>query len=110
LARRFNHPAAPGKAGSEDGVPAFVEKFPVAHDIAAVVRLVGHHDDDGVTLAMINAMHHGAAEAVLSRVLDRMESGNPLGETAQCSPRAVAAAVVHRDDLVLDSVQAQFNM
>jgi len=36
------------EAAAEDAVVAFVEFFPIADDIAAVVGLIGHHNDGGV--------------------------------------------------------------
>ena len=52
LVRRVvDHAAAAHEARAEDRVPAFVQHFPVAHHVAAVVRFVGHHDDHGVARA-----------------------------------------------------------
>ena len=61
---------------------------PVAHDVAAVVALVRHHDDDGVAGHVIQPVHDGAAEAVRPGIPDRRQLGNRARAVAQGSARS----------------------
>src|SRR5258707_557117 len=68
--RVIDDAAALDEAAAEDAVPAFVELLPVANDVAAVVRFVGHHDDSGVAPHFLQAPIDGASEARLTQILN----------------------------------------
>jgi hypothetical protein len=49
LARDSHGAAALHKAAPEDAIITLLHLLPVANDITAVIRFIGHHDDDGVS-------------------------------------------------------------
>src|SRR4051812_1795902 len=67
----INHRTAVDEATSEDAIPSLIEKRPVTHDIAAIVRFVGHHDHNGIALAEVDTFDDGSAKAVGVIVFDR---------------------------------------
>src|SRR4030095_4994410 len=69
---------APDESAPEDAFVALVQLRPVADDIAAVVRFVGHHDDDRVALHQFEPGDDRAPESMLSLVLDRDQHGHSL--------------------------------
>ena len=67
-AASFNESAA------KDTVVALVELFPVAHDVAAVVRFVRHHDDDGIAFHGVQPPGNRAPETVRAGALNRTKN------------------------------------
>ena len=88
------------EAAAEDAVVAFVECVPVAHDIAAVVGFVGHHDDHGIARHGVEALGDRTPETVRTRILDRAEGGDFGGFALEDLPSGVGGTVVHHDDFV----------
>src|SRR5256885_3919218 len=58
------------EARAEYGIPALIEDMPIADDIAAIIGLVGHHDDDGVSAHLLQAMADGAAKSMRRPIRD----------------------------------------
>ena len=98
--RVVDHAAVFQEPTAKDAVVPFVELFPIADDIAAVVRFVGHHDDDGVAGHGIEPAHDGAAEAVGAGVFDGAEDGDFRGLGLEDLPGGIGGTVVHHDDFV----------
>jgi hypothetical protein len=73
---------------------------PVADGVGGGVGSVGHHDDDGVAAAVIEAVNDGAAETVFVEVLDGSEGGNGRTQFLEHGPCAVFGAIVDDDDFV----------
>ena len=69
--RIIDHSAAMYKAAAKHTVVTFIKFFPVTHDVATVVRFVGHHNDSGFTRHVIEPADNRAAESVGREVLDR---------------------------------------
>ena len=67
----INHSTALHEAASEDTIVALVELLPVTHHIAAIIRLVGHHNDKRIALGGIQATGDRPPEAVQVFVLHR---------------------------------------
>ena len=97
-------------AAAEHGVVSFLQFLPVPDDVAAVVRFVGHHDDDGLAAGRLDPADNGPSESVTALVPDGMQLGDALFEALQHLPRAVPAAIVNDEDLVRDAVERQFEM
>jgi len=72
--------AALHETAAENAVVAFVEFFPVADDVPAVVGFVGHEDDGGVAGHGIEAEGDRPTKTVWSRVMDRVENGWPFSK------------------------------
>ena len=51
-------------AAAEHAVPPVVQFLPIAHDVAAVIRFIGHHDDHCITAKVIETVHNRATETV----------------------------------------------
>src|SRR5438034_10028881 len=62
--------AARNESTAKHCLVALVQLLPVPHDIAAVIRLVRHHDDDGVAGRRVDSSNHGPSEPVRRVVLD----------------------------------------
>src|SRR5215470_11809760 len=78
--------AAANKAGAKYCIPPFVEKLPVPDDIPAIVRLIGHHDDHRLALAMVNPVDNGPAKAIFGGVLDWPECWDPATKALEDRP------------------------
>ena len=103
--------AAFGEAGAEDAVDVGVLEFlPVADDIAWVIGLVGHHDDNGVAAEGIKARSDGAAEAVGSGVLKGTEGGDFFFLGLEDGPGGVGGSVVDDENLMGDGVEIQLEV
>lgn len=97
-------PAALHEAAAEDAIIALVQLLPVAHHIAAIIRFVGHHDDERIALGGIQAAGDGPPKAVQIFILHRSQRGNLLANLLENGLGAVLAAVVHHHDFVRDAV------
>src|SRR6267143_5073602 len=58
------------KSTAENTVISFVQIFPVAHDVAAVIRLIRHHNHRSVTLHTIKTPDNGPSVTVLGVILN----------------------------------------
>ena len=77
------------EAAAEDAVVAFVECMPVAHDIAAVIGFVGHHDDHSITSHGVEALRDRTPEAVRTGILDGAKSRDFRGFALEDLPSGV---------------------
>lgn len=93
------------EAAAEDAVVAFVECMPVAHDIAAVVGFVGHHDDYGIARHGVEPLRDRTPKAVRTGILDRAEGGDFRGFAFEDLPSGVCGTVVDHDNFVRNSMQ-----
>jgi len=98
------------EAAAEDAIVAFVECMPVAHDIAAVVGFVRHHDDHGIARHGVEPLRDRTPEAVRTGILDRAEGGDFRGFALEDLPCGVCGTVVHHDNFVWNSMQRKFEV
>ena len=99
-----------GCKGAEDAVIAFLQLFPIPHDIAAIVRFVRHHDDDRVAGHLLKSIADRPAESVLAGVLNRAQLLNPLRQFLKNCKGLIRTAIIDDDDFMLDLIQPQFQM
>ncbi len=103
--------AAPSnESAAKDTVVPLVQLEPVANDIAAVVRLVRHHDHGGVAFHLVESLDDSPPEAVKAGVLDRDQLGHSLFHKAEDIPGRVGATVVNHYDFVGNMVEIQFQV
>ena len=76
----IDDPTAFHKARAEHGVPALVERDPIAHYVAAIVRFIGHHDDHRITVHLLQSANDGAAETVGGFILYQARVWNVLAD------------------------------
>ena len=105
-----DNPAALHEAASEDAIIALVELLPVTHHIAAIIRLVGHHDDKRIALGGIQATGDRPPKAVQVFVLHRSQRGNPLAHLLKNRPSSVFAAIIHHHDFMRHTMQLELQM
>ena len=98
------------EAAAEDAVVAFVELLPVADDVAAVVRFVGHHNYGGVTFHRLKTAGDRTSKAVLFFVLYRSQFRKLIFLLLKYLPSAVGGAVVDDDDFVRDAAEVQLEV
>src|SRR5690348_10213127 len=60
--RIINNTAAFDEAAAENAIVALVQFLPIAHNVPAVVRFIGHHNDDGIARHMVQPANDGAPE------------------------------------------------
>src|SRR5205085_4469057 len=106
----IDHTSSFDKPAAKNAIVTLVQRLPVTHDIAAIVRFIRHHDDDGITLHLIETPAHCPSKSVWSRILGRGQIGNPCAQVLQNVPGMIGAPIVHDDDLVRDFVETQLNM
>ena len=70
--------AAAHEAAAEDAIVAFVEFFPVADYVTAIVGFIGHEDDRGVAGHGVEAEAYCPTKTMRPWVLDRTENGWPF--------------------------------
>src|SRR5262249_5514698 len=97
-------------AAAEDAVEPLVEPPPVSHDIAAIVRLIRHHDDQRVTARVIEPAHDCPTKPVLTDVLHRHDLRELLVQFLKQFPGAIGAAVIDDHDLVRHTVQVKLQV
>src|SRR4051812_17232371 len=51
------------ETAAEDAVPPLIQHLPVANHVAAIVRFIGHHDNDCVAPTCIDPLNDGPPEA-----------------------------------------------
>ena len=103
--RIVDHSAVLEEAAAEDAVVAFVQCMPVAHDIATVVGLIGHHDDHGIARHGVEALGDRTPKAVRTEILNRSEGGDFCGFALEDLPCGVCGTVVHHDNFVWNSMK-----
>lgn len=105
-----DHTAVLDETAPKDALVAFVEFFPVADNIAAVVGFVGHHDDNGVANHGIKATRDGATEAVRSGVFDGTQGRDFCGFALQNLPSGVSGPVIHHNDFMGNAAKGEFEV
>src|SRR5216684_1395861 len=107
-ARIVNHAPATYEPAAENAVMALIEQVPVHHDVAAVVRLISHHDHRGVSPGVVQAKNDSAAETGGLLILKGAKCGNPFLCFLKGMPGSVGATVIHDNNFVRDLVEAKF--
>src|SRR5260370_18846238 len=107
-ARKENHAPATYEPAAENAVMALIEQVPVHHDVAAVVRLISHHDHRGVSPGVVQAKNDSAAETGGLLILKGAQCGNPFLSFLNGMPGALGATVIHDNNFVRDLVEAKF--
>lgn len=74
--------------------------MPVAHDIAAVIGFVGHHDDHSIARHGVEPLRDRTPKAVWTETLDRAEGGDFCGFALEDLPSGVCGTVVHHNDFM----------
>src|SRR5205085_7783768 len=104
--RIIDHAPSSDEAAAKDTVVAFVQLVPVANDVPAIVRFVGHHDDNRVAFHGGQAPDNGASKSMRPGILDRRQNRKPRLKLRKSRPGAVGASVVDDDDLVRNFIAA----
>src|SRR5262249_49590578 len=105
-----NGSAAFNEATPEDTIITLVQAFPIHHDVATIIRLVRHHDHDGVSFGVVDSLDHGSSNTVRARVPDGDKFQNAALHRNQKVACAVGAAVVYDNDFMGNSVDAELNL
>ena len=108
--RVVDHAAALDEAAAEHAVVALLELLPVPHHVAAVVALVGHHDDRRVAGHRVEPLGDRASEAVQPLVLHWHKLGNLLALPLQDVPCGVCRAVIDHHDLMRHALELQLHV
>lgn len=88
----------------------FLEFLPVADDIAWVVGLVSHHDDNSVAAESAQAASYGAAKAVGGGVFKGAERMNFFFLGLEDGPSGVGGSVINYKNLMRDGMEIQFKV
>jgi hypothetical protein len=76
----------------------------------AIIRLVTHHDDNGITSHMIEPTAHRSAEPMRGPVLHGSQAGNLGLERFEQPPSGIRAAIVNNNDLMRHVVSPKFEI
>jgi hypothetical protein len=103
----INDSASANETASKDTIVAFLKLLPVTNHVAAVVGVIGHHDDGRIATHRVQSMNNGTTEPVRCGILDRME-GRYVGPfLLKDFPGAVGASIVNDDDFVWNVLMFQ---
>lgn len=102
--RIVDHAASADEAASEDAIVTRLKLLPVTHHVPAVIRVISHHDHDGVTGHGIQSPDDRPPKSVRGRVPDRPKSWNICPLLLEDLPGPIDAVVVYRHDLMADGV------
>ncbi len=100
----IDSPAALDEAATKNAIISFVEFLPVTHNIPAVVRFIGHHNDYRIAAHVVQSADDSPPEAVRADVLHRLQLWQAALQFLDHLPGMIGAAVVHIDDFVRNSM------
>lgn len=103
--RIIDNAASANEAGPEDCVPTFIQDSKVADKVTTVVRFVGHHHYDRITLHVIKPEGDGVSKSVRAQILDGTQGLHISPGPLQDFPSRVGASVVNHDDFMGNVLQ-----
>jgi hypothetical protein len=95
---------------SENAIVTLLKDLPVAFYIAAIIGLVSHHNDDGISLHGIQSTDDRTAKAVWPGATDRNKRGDSFLQRAQNLPGRIRASVIDGENLVGHPAQPELDM
>jgi hypothetical protein len=87
-----------------------IERMPITHNVAAIIRLVGHHEYERVTVGMVETNDDGSTESRGAGVLNNSQGLNTVAALLQDLPSVIDASIVYHYDLMRNIIQAQLNV